>query len=287
MIRRSITLLWVSCIFALPAYAFDFGKLLTKDNLDSLNKIGSNIAEANKNITPQQEMVMGQSVISTLLGAAPLVNDPALQTYVNQVGQWVASQSEQPNLAWHFGVIDSPNINAFSAPGGYILITRGLWNHLRNEAELAATLGHEITHVVKKHQIEAMKSSNKGAVLEELGTLVLNNKAQGDAKALGRKATKAATEGLYIKGLSKDNEYEADIGGMVLAARAGYNPYAMVSVLQTLGNVSPSDNSVALFFSTHPSPSDRLDQIENKVGDQLEPYANGTEKTARFNKIKR
>jgi predicted Zn-dependent protease len=287
MIRSSITLIFISCALALPAHAFDLGKLLTKENVDSLSKIGSNMAEASKEITPQQEIVMGQSVMATLLGAAPLVKDAALQKYVNQVGMWVAAQSEQPNLAWRFGVIESPNINAFAAPGGYILITRGLWEHLRSEAELAAILGHEITHVLKKHQIEAMKSSNKGAVYEELLTMGVNYKAKGGAKELGRKAAKATTEGFYIKGLSKDAEYEADIGGMVLAARAGYNPYAMVSVLQTLGNVSPSDTSVALFFSTHPSPKDRIDQIDSKVGDQLEAYAEGTENTARFNKIKK
>lgn len=288
MIRRSMMLLIASCALALPAHAFDLGKLLTKENLDSLSKIGGNLAEASKEITPQQEIVMGQSVMATLLGAAPLVKDAALQKYVNQVGQWVASQSEQPNLAWHFGVIDTPNINAFAAPGGYILITRGLWDHLRNEAELAAILGHEITHVLKKDQIEAMKSGNYGTAGNELASILISNsKAKDIGKNAGKKASKALTEGLYIKGLSKDAEYNADIGGMVLAARAGYNPYAMVSVLQTLGNVSPSDTSVALFFSTHPSPQDRLDQIDSKVGDQLEAYADGTENTPRFNKIKK
>nr|WP_314899736.1 M48 family metalloprotease [uncultured Deefgea sp.] len=287
MIRQSLSLLMVSCLMSLPAHAFDLGKLLTQENIDSVGKIINNTVEANKAITPQQEFLMGQSVMATLLGAAPLVKDPALQKYVNQVGMWVAAQSEQPNLGWRFGVMDSPNINAFAAPGGYILITRGLWDHIRSEAELAAILGHEITHVLNKDQIEAMKSSNKGAIYEELLVLGVNNKVKGGGKELGRKAAKATTEGFYIKGLSKDAEYQADIGGMVLAARAGYNPYAMASVLQTLGNVNPSDTAVALFFSTHPSPQDRLDQIDAKVGDQLEQYAEGVENTARFSKLKK
>jgi predicted Zn-dependent protease len=287
MIRYSLSLLLASSLLALPAHAFDLGKLLTTENIESVGKILNNTVEANKTITPQQEFVMGQSVMATLLGAAPLVKDPALQKYVNQVGMWLAAQSEQPNLGWRFGVMDSPNINAFAAPGGYILITRGLWDQIRSEAELAAILGHEITHVLKKDQIEAMKSTNRGAIYEELLVLGVNNKVKGGGKELGRKAAKATTEGFYIKGLSKDAEYQADIGGMVLAARAGYNPYAMVSVLQTLGNVSPSDTAVALFFSTHPSPQDRLDNIDAKVGDQLEQYAEGVESTARFNKLKK
>ncbi|MBM5571469.1 MULTISPECIES: M48 family metalloprotease [Deefgea] len=287
MIRYSLRLLLVSSLLAVPAHALDLGKLLTTENIESVGKILNNTVEANKTITPQQEIVMGQGVMATLLGAAPLVKDPALQKYVNQVGMWVAAQSEQPNLGWRFGVMDSPNINAFAAPGGYILITRGLWDHIRSEAELAAILGHEITHVLKKDQIEAIKSTNRGAIYEELLVLGVNNKVKGGGKELGRKAAKATTEGFYIKGLSKDAEYQADIGGMVLAARAGYNPYAMVSVLQTLGNVSPSDTAVALFFSTHPSPQDRLDQIDAKVGDQLEKYAEGVENTARFSKLKK
>jgi len=287
MIRYSLRLLLVSSLLAVPAHALDLGKLLTTENIESVGKILNNTVEANKTITPQQEIVMGQGVMATLLGAAPLVKDPALQKYVNQVGMWVAAQSEQPNLGWRFGVMDSPNINAFAAPGGYILITRGLWDQIRSEAELAAILGHEITHVLKKDQIEAIKSTNRGAIYEELLVLGVNNKVKGGGKELGRKAAKATTEGFYIKGLSKDAEYQADIGGMVLAARAGYNPYAMVSVLQTLGNVSPSDTAVALFFSTHPSPQDRLDQIDAKVGDQLEKYAEGVENTARFSKLKK
>jgi predicted Zn-dependent protease len=289
MISRSIALLIASCCIVLPTHAFDFGKLLTKENMDSLSKIGSNMVEANKEITPQQEFVIGQSVMATLLGAAPLVKDPALQKYVNQVGMWVAAQSEQPNLGWHFGVMDSPNINAFAAPGGYILITRGLWDHIRSEAELAAILGHEITHVLKKDQIEAMKSSSKGEGGQELITALARNlKGNELLKEIGKNSINGfLIEGSYIKGLSKDAEYQADIGGMVLAARAGYNPYAMVSVLQTLGNISTSDAAVKLFFSTHPSPQDRLDNIDAKVGDQLEQYAEGVETTARFNKLKK
>ncbi|QKJ66816.1 M48 family metalloprotease [Deefgea piscis] len=290
MIRRLCLSLVAAGALSAPAHAFDLNELskyLTPENIESATKIINNTVEANQVVGPRQEVIMGQNVMATLLGAAPLVKDAALQRYVNQVGTWIASQSAQPQLNWHFGVIDSPNINAFAAPGGYVLITRGLWNQLRSEAELAAILAHEISHVINKDQIEAMKSSNRGAITEELITAVLNHKVQGERLDLAKKATKAATEGLYIKGLSKDTEYAADLNGMLLAARAGYNPYAMVSMLQTLGNVSPNDSAVALFFSTHPSPQDRIDQIDRKIGDQLEAYANGVDNTARFSKISR
>ena len=95
-------------------------------------------ALAGGSVSVAQEEEIGRRIAGDLLGAAPLVKDPALQRYVNEVGRWVALQSPRPDLAWHFGVIDSDDINAFSAPGGYVFITKGLYRTLKNEAELAA-----------------------------------------------------------------------------------------------------------------------------------------------------
>jgi predicted Zn-dependent protease len=273
-----------------PLYAFDLNKLLTGDNLNKGISIMSNAGEAlsasTRGLTPAQEEALGQSVMANLLGAQPLLNDPKVQRYVNQVGLWVAMQSEQPNLNWRFGVIDTPNINSFAATGGYILITRGLWDRLKSEAELAAVLGHEITHVVKKHQAKAIASAKgQQATADLIGMVVDYNNGKSNGKTL-EKLGKAGSE-VFIRGLDKDDEYAADIHGMVLAARAGYNPYALVSVLQLLGSVNPSDNAVALLFSTHPSPKDRLDNIDQVIGDQLEAYAEGIDNTKRFNQIKR
>ncbi|QLG87495.1 M48 family metalloprotease [Chitinibacter bivalviorum] len=268
------------------AYAIDLSKLLTTENINAAGSIVSNVLESNKTITPAQEQTLGYSVMANLLGAEPLVKDPALQRYVNQVGMWVASQSSEPNLPWRFGVIDSPNINSFAAAGGYILITRGLWDRLTSEAELAGVLGHEISHVIRKDQIRAMQSDRlQQATAQSINLYAEIKNVQGGQK-LASTLGKAGSE-VFVRGLDKNDEYSADINGMVLAARAGYNPYALVSVLQLLGAVNPSDGTVALMFSTHPSPKDRLDNIDRTIGDQLEPYANGVESTKRFNQVKR
>src|SRR5687767_4646850 len=113
-----------------------------------------------------EEIQIGRGVAETLLGARPLLDDAQLQRYVNTVGLWVARQSERPELPWHFAVNDSDHINAFAAPGGYIVVTKGMLRQLRNEAELAAVLGHEVAHVVQKHHIRALR---KAAVITLLG----------------------------------------------------------------------------------------------------------------------
>ncbi len=99
----------------------------------------------------EQERAIGQQVAGRLLGQYPLVADAKLQQYVNKVGRWVAQQSDRPDLPWVFGMIDSPAVNAFAMPGGYVFVSKGLYQQLASEAELAGVLGHEIAHVQQKH----------------------------------------------------------------------------------------------------------------------------------------
>ena len=113
-----------------------------------------------KNPSKAEEIALGREITGNLLGAAPLVKDEALQKYINSVGRWVASQSDRPDLPWHFGVIESDDLNAFAAPGGYVMVTKGLYRKLTNEAQLAGVLGHEIGHIVKKHQLKVYKNNS-------------------------------------------------------------------------------------------------------------------------------
>src|SRR5579859_3346188 len=119
-----------------------------------------------REVKEPEEIQIGQGMTETLLGARPLYDDAELQHYVNEVGLWVAQQSDRPNLPWHFGVNDSDHINAFATPGGFIIITKGMMKQLRNEAELAGVLGHEVAHVNQKHHLKALR---KSALLSLLG----------------------------------------------------------------------------------------------------------------------
>lgn len=290
---RTCSLLLIAVLAAsVPqAQAFDLGGALK----DALDKTGQNtnsdkkITDAKTDSQPAfnlkkpskaEEIQLGRQITGNLLGAAPLVKDEALQKYVNEVGRWVASQSERADLPWHFGVIESNDLNAFSAPGGYVMITKGLYRKLENEAQLAGVLGHEIGHVVKKHQLKVLQKQQ----LLSFGASLLGEKFakdnQGVQKIIGSGAE------ICARGLDKDAEFEADRIGMVLATRAGYEAYGLPEVIQTIGQVSKSDSSVALLFKTHPAPDDRLAKLGESAGDKLDKLADGKTLADRFYKLK-
>ncbi len=217
-----------------------------------------------KNPSQQEEIALGREITGSLLGAAPLVKDEALQKYVNQVGRWVANQSERADLPWKFGVIESNDLNAFAAPGGYVLITKGLYQKLHSEAQLAGVLGHEIAHVVKKHQLKVLqKQQLLGYGAGKLSDLL------GKNDKLAKKALGTGAE-ISARSLDKDAEFEADRMGMILATRAGYDAYGLADVLQTIGQTNKNDSSVALLFKTHPAPDERLAKLGDSVGGNLD-----------------
>lgn len=207
----------------------------------------------------QEEVAIGRQIAGNLLGAAPLVKDKALQKYVNTVGRWVASQSERPDLAWHFGVIESNDLNAFAAPGGYIFLTRGLYKILADESELAGVLAHEIGHVIRRHHLKILQQSN----MLDMGSSALAKQVGGNDKIASLIGSGAE---IVSRSLDKDAEFEADRIGVVLAARAGYDAYGLPQVLQEIGHTAPGDDSVALLFKTHPHPDARL----AKLGDVMD-----------------
>lgn len=221
---------------------------------------GKDLATAAGGVDEKEEIAVGRELAGRTLGAAPLVADPELQSYVNRVGRWVAAQTERPDLPWRFGVIDSPAINAFAAPGGYVLITRGLYEILDSEAQLAGVLGHEIGHIVRRHHITVMQ---KSAAISAGARAAQGNRSQLVNNLIGTGAE------IFARGLDKSAEFEADQIGIVLAARAGYNPYGLIEVLHKLAARGAEDASLALLFKTHPHPNERLQQL----GDVLAPRA--------------
>lgn len=232
-----------------------------------------------KNPSREEEVQIGREITGNLLGAAPLVKDEALQKYVNQVGRWVASQSERPDLPWRFGVIESEDLNAFAAPGGYVILTKGLYRKLQNEAQLAGVLGHEIGHVVKKHHLKVLQKQQ----LLNIGAGLLGEKYAKDNQTVEKLIGSGAE--IMARGLDKNAEYEADRVGLVLATRAGYEPYGLPEVLQAISEANPQDNSVALLFKTHPHPDERLTKLAEATGSKLDKIT-GKTLQSRFYKLK-
>lgn len=229
-------------------------------------------------VSQEEEVAIGRQIAGNLLGAAPLVKDPKLQKYINNVGTWVALQSERPDLPWHFGVIESTDVNAFAAPGGYIFVTRGLYRLLSNEAQLAGVLAHEIGHVLRKHHLKLLQQER----MVELGGKLLSKQAGDDQtvqKVIGSGAEVVA------RSLDKTAEFEADRIAVVLGARAGYEPFAFPEVLQNIGHFAKNDGQVALLFKTHPLPDDRLDKLGIAMGDRFDRIK-GLTLDKRFYRIK-
>lgn len=259
---------------AIDAQAFEL-------DLDALTGLGASLMGANRKVPQEEEIEIGGNLISGLLGAAPLVDDVALQKYVNDVGSWVAAGSKRPDLPWLFGVIQSDGINAFAAPGGYIVITRGLYSLLENEAQLAAVLAHEISHVVRKHHLQALQKSMQGDFLSKLAVMSV---ADDEDRAYLDKLVNAGVQ-LYVVGLDRVYEYDADQGGVVLAARAGYDPYAMLDVLTTIDSINPESSELTVMLNTHPPTADRLDQLANLMDGRMEQYASGQINGTRFQQV--
>jgi predicted Zn-dependent protease len=181
-------------------------------------------------VSEPQEIQMGTQGNLAVLKEYAALNHPALQAYVIEVGQRLAAQSERPDLPWHFTVVDRPGVNAFSLPGGYVYLTRGLLAYLNSEAELAAVIGHEIGHVIARHGV---RQQNTLTVVEPdaLGSVL----APGMGNQAGTDLTNALAQA-WTAGYGRERELEADRLGAMYLAKAGYDPQAMIDVLDALNN---------------------------------------------------
>jgi predicted Zn-dependent protease len=246
-------------------------------NINKMLDTAKNVMKATTEIAEPEEINIGRDMAARLLGAAPLVNDPALQRYVNSVGRWLASQSERPDLPWHFGVLEAPEVNAFAVPGGTVFVTKGLVQRMRSEAQLAGVLAHEISHVLRKHHLKAIQ---KGAQTSLAGEAL--QQALKDPSGMARDKLITLGSELYTRGLDKSDEFEADRIGVVIAARSGYDTYGLPAVLQTLQAMNAQDSSLALMFKTHPTPADRLGALSEKMQPVLDAYATQPQLPERF-----
>jgi len=263
---RKIIYLTVT-LFLAAGYA-NKGLTLDFSNID-LGKIldtGKKVAQVLITVPVEKEVEIGRGMSASLLGAAPLVDNDKTQRYVNRVGQWLASQTEREELTWHFGVLDVETVNAFAAPGGYIFVTKGLMRLCGTESELAGVLAHEIGHVLKRHHLEALRKQAASELATDLASDVISEHGF-NAKPF----IKSGME-LFARGLDRADELEADRIGVVIATRAGYEPYGLPRVLLTLNDMNPADSNLAWLTSTHPPSSERLSVLEQLMKGKFESY---------------
>ncbi|WP_397407287.1 M48 family metalloprotease [Polaromonas sp.] len=224
------------------------------------------LSQSLEQIDEPKEIEIGRQLAAVLLGSKPLHPDMALQRYVNQLGRWISLQSARPHLPWTFAVLDDAGFNAFAAPGGYVFVTKGLVERVADEAELAGILAHEITHVTAKHHLQAIAKTARAGLL----TQVIGSQVKGElAGAVSAQFLNLGRD-LYSRGLDQSDEFDADRSGVALAARAGFDPYGLVAVLQQLRTATPDNPLFALSLSTHPPAQQRLDLLEQAMGNRMD-----------------
>ena len=225
-------------------------------------------------MTEQDEITQGKKAHEGVLQEYTPLNNPRVQAYVTDLGQRLAKKSDRPNLVWTFTVLDSPEINAFALPGGYVYVTRGIMAYMESEADLAGVIGHEIGHVTARHGAQrATKQQNAGLGVLAASILgaVLEAKGVGGAgEMLGGVAQNAAAG--YVAKYGREQELQADGLGAEYLSRVNYDPRNMVDVINVLknqerfaadqakaeGKSAPAQNT---YLASHPSNDQRLEII--------------------------
>jgi predicted Zn-dependent protease len=211
------------------------------------------------NITDQEEKQLGDQVSVNLRDHFGVYQNEAVTKYVALVGTALAQASKHPNYDWKFIVLDTDGVNAYAAPGGIVHITRGLLGLMKNEAELAGVLGHEITHVTEKHTVNAIKQSK--------GVSMVGEQAGGSdlRKEFLTRMAAAAFNKIFEGEFSRGDENESDKIGVALANKVGYAPSGLADVLKKIDarNASRADRNG--MFASHPAIKDRLESIDKEI----------------------
>ena len=210
-------------------------------------------------ISDEEEAGIGKQVDAEVRQSNKLLPDSAWQAYLAEVGKKIVKVCDRPNLDYHFAVIESDQINAFATPGGYVFFYTGILRMMDNEAEMAAVMAHEISHVVGRHSVKHLQIAYGGALGLQLILGDQSNKLAGEIAA--------TVMILAMTGYGRSHELEADEFGVYYMQKAGYNPKAAKSMFEKLSQLSGSARQG--FFesltATHPDTQERLARIDAEI----------------------
>lgn len=218
-------------------------------------------AAADVLMPPSEEATLGRKLAIEVQNAkeTKLLENPEVVTYVKTVGQRVAARAENPDK-WRFSfyVIDDPKtVNAFAIPGAHIYVYSGLLKSMKDEAELAGVLAHEVAHVTNRHIAKRMVAANG---LQAVSDLALGT----NPGEISKLATSILTQGALLKN-SRVDENEADAEGIVIASKAGYAPAGLIDFLKVLKEMEGNTPDILSFLSDHPSSADRVQSLEGQI----------------------
>lgn len=264
MSPRLPALLFAAVLVLPAAFALDLGGLgKALQNPDKLKKGLDTMKDATKLVSglgPEEERALGETVAVELIGRfGGLVRDEESTRRVNLIGGALARYSARPDHPWRFGILNSETINAFSAPDGYVFITRGLYQILADDDQLAAILGHEMSHITGRDALRMIEAGEKGNVLKRQLAMRSGNAREAEAllKQVGVDTGKIV-DFLVARGFDHPTEFAADQHGHDLAATTGYAPGGLRAVLLRLQQVPAGPQKI---FSTHPPLTERLKRL--------------------------
>ncbi len=253
--------------------------VLTRDEAEAIQRSA-------EDITPEQEYYIGRAVAATILSQYQPYENAEANRYVNQVGQAVALASDKPETyrGYRFLILDSDEINAFAAPGGFVFVTRGLLRLCRTEDELAAVLAHEVGHVQHAHGLRAIRQGRLTTAFTILALAGAREYGRDELRQLTQAfegSIQDITHTLMTSGYSRRLEREADEAAVRIMKRVGYDPGALIRMLEEMDRqLDPGRRD---FAATHPPPRDRIRDIRRMIG-QPEPPPVPEVRQARFAK---
>jgi predicted Zn-dependent protease len=246
----------------------DAGQISESDR-QAIQKTSQAVSATFSEITEEQEYYIGRSVAALILAQYPAYDNPALTTYINTLGQAIVYSSDRPEIyaGYHFLVLDTEEINALSAPGGFIFISKGLVRRCHNEEMLASILAHEVGHVCAKHGLQAIKKSRLVDAFRILGQEAARRYGPEELAELTTAFEGALgdiVETLVVRGYDRKYEYEADELAVKFDLAVGYSPKGLTDFLQTM----IGDSSAAAgkgWFKTHPSAEQRIGKVKAQL----------------------
>lgn len=235
-------------------------------------------------VSSQQEVQMGSQQASQVNQQLPIVTDPQLNAYVNQLGQTLAARGQRRDIPWHFYIVNTDVVNAMSLPGGFVYINRGIVTHASNASELAGVIAHEVGHVEHRDQIselERMQGANMGLTL----AYVLMGRQPSAVEQAGIQVAGSAVFAHYDRGM----ESNADAEAVALTTRAGYSPEGLVTFFQKLVRLRQSNpGALEQWFATHPTEEQRIQATQSLINQTVSrsTMSRLTTNTSSFNSFK-
>ncbi|WP_455845310.1 beta-barrel assembly-enhancing protease [Pantoea agglomerans] len=238
------------------------------DVSDTLPDMGTT---AGSTLSINQELQMGDFYVRQLRASAPLINDPLLNQYINELGQRLVAHANSVRTPFHFFLIQNDELNAFAFFGGNVVLHSSLFRYTDNESQLASVMAHEISHVTQRHLARAMEEQRRNAPLTWVGALgsILLAMASPQAGMAALTGTLAGAQQGIIS-FTQGNEQEADRIGIQVLQRAGFDPQAMPTFLQKLADQSRFSSKPPEILLTHPLPDSRLADARNRAN-QMRP----------------